>query len=99
MKRHLFLVAARSIVWTILLVSAYPAGAADLNVGSGGLTLTANTQVTGNVIVNGGTLDINGWTLTVTGNLDITGANGWLKMVNPADVVEVAGNVTFNGAA
>ena len=70
-----------------------------LPVDSSGYILSEDHIVNGDVIVDGGTLDVNGYTLRISGNLTIMNTNGRLKMVKAADVVEVSGNVTLQGAA
>ena len=72
-----------------------------LTVGSEGYALTETTTVTGDVTVQGGILNINGKTLTIQGSLTLTGEASRLQMAHPSDpdMVEVWGNVTFNGAS
>lgn len=59
--------------------------------------MPSSFAVTGNVLATN-TLAIGANTLTVSGNLTTQGANGRLDMRNAVSVVDVAGDVLFNGA-
>jgi hypothetical protein len=74
--------------------------AAQITFNNNPSVLAANLTVNGTVNVQGNLVP-NGHTLTVSGvsNGFATSANGQLTMTNPADVVSVAGNVTFGSAS
>ncbi|MCI6616858.1 dockerin type I domain-containing protein [Ruminococcus sp.] len=57
------------------------------------ITLTKDMVINNNFDVTGGTIDLNGYTLTVKGDYTIT--DGYLKMINPQDKVIVGGNFTI----
>ncbi|MBP3268810.1 MAG: hypothetical protein J6M07_10920, partial [Ruminococcus sp.] len=59
-------------------------------------TLSDDLMIGGNVYITGGTLNLNGHTLTVTGDLNISDS-GTLYMVNENDRIVVDGNMLVNG--
>jgi hypothetical protein len=65
---------------------------------AGAATLVAPLTLTNNLTVSGSGADLtlNGQTVAVSGNFS-TVSGGILTMTNAADVLDVAGNVTFNG--
>ena len=62
-------------------------------------TLSENTTYNESVIVDGAVLNLDGHTLTINGDLNITGYYGVLKMVKSDDKLIVKGDVTFAGAS
>ena len=79
----------------------------DQTVINGDLTTTGNAvdlnghslTINGDVSASGTLIHINKGTLEISGDFASTDSYGRLKMINIEDVVEVTGNVTFNGAA
>ena len=62
-------------------------------------TLTENYTIPNDVEVIGGIVNLNGFTLTVNGNLKFKDDNCRLQMKKADDKLIVTGNLTFNGAS
>ena len=89
--------------WTVPLLINSPAPvlpvsgiAASVTFGAG-TALASSALINGNVQVTGG-LSINAQSLSVNGNFT-TSSSGVLAMQSATDVLNVSGNVTFNGGA
>jgi hypothetical protein len=65
---------------------------------TGSATLPNNLTVNGDLTVPGGTLDLNGRSVTVSGGLTVN-AGGRLRMQNAAGALTVAGGALFDSAA
>jgi hypothetical protein len=63
------------------------------------VTLPNDLDVTGSVTVNGTQLTLGGRTLAVSGDVGVQGAAGRVIMTDVADVLDVEGNVSFDGAS
>ena len=63
------------------------------------LTLTENYTISNDVNVTGGILNLNGFTLTINGNLKFLNANCRLQMKNSNDRLIIKNNLTFSGAS
>jgi hypothetical protein len=61
--------------------------------------LQSSIIIEGDIVAQGTSININGNHLSISGNFHISGTNGRLIMQNEADLVEVAGDMTFAGAA
>lgn len=66
---------------------------------SSDMTLTQNTTISDNLIVDNAVLDLNSYTLTVDGNFTVQN-NARLKIKNKADIAEQtvhSASITYNG--
>jgi len=62
-------------------------------------TLSEDTVYNEDVIVEGVSLNLNGFTMTVNGDLNISGANARLQMTMSQDKLVVTDDLTFSGAS